>query len=237
MLYELVANDHHNNGTALYKCYDGDNLSYKKVAIEEKANGILENEKTGYDWFFEISGYKGPQVSLSKGRFYELDMPAFEGKGFPEWSRLSGNEEYVNMVTDSYCRYWNRSEEFRIHGDLALCNAIILKNGDIMVVDWEHSHVSDRSNFGVDIINLLMTAMSYELFNGRFLLKRLKGIIVKTIDKLRAGAPRPNRVLDRPFMGAYDYMRQRFKGCNKFPILKCDSNRLKELDIMVFKKR
>jgi hypothetical protein len=121
-------------------------MNYK---IKECGPYQAEIEQRGYKWF----GIETKLVPEGIG------IPIFEGKKFPQYNGITGNEEWIVKVIEFYKKKWN-TDKFCVHGDLALCNIIF---GDqIYIVDWEHFHLNDRKFFGFDIVNMLFIHLQYQ---------------------------------------------------------------------------
>ena len=208
MLCELITNNTHNNNIALYKCYNANKVFYRKAAFSRWGNKVIENEKNGYDWFYKDSE-PSINVRLNKKYFYELDIPQFKGKRFPSESIISGNEETIGRIIDFYKGQWSTKDVFAIHGDLALCNFIIDKK-NIKLVDWEHFHYSDKEFFGYDIVNMLFILIGHESRRTFRLNKRNMDFLKKCYIQLIEGAGNNNKILEKPFQNAKDYL-LRFK--------------------------
>ena len=204
MLCELITNNTHNNNIALYKCYNTNKVFYRKAAFSHWGNMVIENEKKGYEWFYKDSETL-IDVKLRKKYFYELDIPQFKGKKFPSESIISGNEETIEKIIDFYKDKWPTNDIFAIHGDLALCNFVIDKN-NIKLVDWEHFHFSDKDYFGCDIINMLFILIYHESKKTFSLKKRNKDFIKKCYIQLIEGVDSSNKMLEKPFQNAKDYL-------------------------------
>jgi len=183
---------------------------YKKVAFTIEANKVVENEKKGYDWFYQING-RDIQVTLIKKCFYELDIPEFTGRNFPSESRITGNESFIEMVIDYYKDNWLKSKEFAIHGDMALGNIIIDDNDSINIVDWEHFHFANPVYFGFDIINMLFISFYYQSRRTGYLSKRTKAFLRKWYKQLSNGVGDENKILEKPFQSACDYLKNNYK--------------------------
>jgi hypothetical protein len=208
MLYELITNNTHNNNIALYKCYNANKVFYRKAAFSHWGNKVIENEKKGYDWFYKDSETL-IETRLKKKYFYELDIPQFKGKKFSSESVISGNEEPIGRIIDFYKGQWSAKDVFAIHGDLALCNFIIDKK-NIKLVDWEHFHYSDKEFFGYDIVNMLFILIGHESRRTFRLNKRNMDFLKKCYIQLIEGAGNNNKILEKPFQNAKDYL-LRFK--------------------------
>ena len=128
MLCELITNNTHNNNTALYKCYNANKVFYRKVAFSHWGNKVIENENKGYEWFYKDSEFLA-EIRFMKKYFYELEIPEFYGRKFPSESIFSGNEESIEKIIAFYKGRWSTEKDFTVHGDMALCNFIIDKNG------------------------------------------------------------------------------------------------------------
>ena len=204
MLYELITNNTHNNNIALYKCYNADKVFYRKAAFSRWGNKVIENEKKGYDWFYKDSE---PSINtrLKKKYFYELDIPHFKGKKFSIESVISGNEETIGRIIDFYKCQWSTKDVFAIHGDLALCNFVI-DDKNIKLVDWEHFHYSGKEFFGYDIINMLFILIGHESKRTFRLNKRNMDFLKKCYIQLIEGAGNNNKILEKPFQNAKDYL-------------------------------
>lgn len=108
-----------------------------------------QREYEGYKWF-------GVETKLTdKG----ILIPHFEGKRFPFYNGITGNEKWITKLIHFYIKVWGE-KKFAIHGDLCLCNVIF---GDtIHIIDWEHFHYAHPRYFGFDIINMLFIHLQYE---------------------------------------------------------------------------
>ena len=93
---------------------------------------------------------------MSKG----IVAPFFEGKKFPQYNGINGNEFYIRRLIEFYNEKWKK-EPFCVHGDLALCN-VIFSDDDVHIIDWEHFHVNKREFFGFDIVNMLFIHLQYQ---------------------------------------------------------------------------
>ena len=240
MLYELINNNNHNNNIAVYKCYNANKVFYRKAAFSHWGNKVIENEKKGYDWFYKNSETL-IEMRLKRKYFYELDIPQFKGKKFPSESVISGNEETIEMIIDFYKDRWSTNDIFTIHGDLALCNFIIDKN-NIKLVDWEHFHYSDKEFFGYDIINMLFIFIYHESKRTFSLNKRNRDFLKKCYIQLAEGVANSNKILEKPFQNAKDYMlmfKDRFlvntNICNKFVLSGSPLSILEHFDSVVTK--
>jgi len=209
MLCELITNNTHNNNIALYKCYNANKVFYRKAAFSHWGNKVIENEKKGYEWFYNDSETL-IETRLKKGYFYELDIPQFKGRKFQSESIISGNEETIEMLIDFYKDRWSAKDVFAIHGDLALCNFVI-DGKNIKLVDWEHFHYSDKDYFGYDIINMLFILIYHESKRTFSLNKRNRDFLKKCYIQLIEGVGSSNKILEKPFQNAKDYL-LKFKG-------------------------
>ncbi len=204
MLCELITNNTHNNNIALYKCYNANKVFYRKAAFSCWGNKVIENEKKGYDWFYKNSETL-TEIRLKKRYFYELVIPQFKGRKFSSDSIISGNEETIEMLIDFYKARWSAKDVFAIHGDLALCNFVI-DDKNIKLVDWEHFHYSDKEYYGYDIINMLFILIYHESKRTFSLKKRNKDFIKKCYIQLVEGADSSNKILEKPFQNAKEYL-------------------------------
>ena len=207
MIYELVSNSPHGNSVALYKCCNGASVFYRKIALAESANQIIENEASGYRWFAEQSG-RNIETRLVRNRFYELDMPRFEGKTFQEDSRITGNEAVIERLVEFYRDTWLEAEPFSIHGDLALGNIVAGDGNYLHVIDWEHFHLADRACFGFDIINMFFIALFHECRNMTPD-KRIKDFLKACYQSLIRGGLPFNSILEKPFQNSSAYLRSK----------------------------
>ena len=205
MVYELVSNSPHGNNVALYKCYDHASVFYRKTAYTEPANRIIENEASGYSWFATRSE-RDIETRLVRKRFYELDVPRFKGKGFPEDTGITGNEAVIERLIEFYRETWLEAEPFSIHGDLALGNILVGEGRTIHIIDWEHFHPADRVFFGFDIINMLFIALFHESPN-MVPNKRTRDFLRACYRSLARGTKPSNRILEKPFRNSSAYLR------------------------------
>ena len=138
----------HGNQLEVYKS----TKRHYKSAMTMKANHTIDIEKQGYDWF-------GVETEPKKNGLSILAIPTFEGKTFPQYNGITGNEKWIKKLIEFYKTKWG-GESFCIHGDLCLCNVIF--NDTVKVVDWEHFHKASKEYFGFDIINMLFIQLQYE---------------------------------------------------------------------------
>jgi hypothetical protein len=238
MVYELVSNSPHGNNVALYKCYDNGSVFYRKTAYTESANRIIENEATGYRWF-AIRGGRDIETRLVRKRFYELDIPRFKGKGFPEDTGINGNEAVIERLIEVYRETWLEAEPFSIHGDLALGNILVGDGTTIHIIDWEHFHHADRAYFGFDMINMLFIALLHESRNI-ISNKRTRDFLKACYRSLAKGTEPSNRILEKPFQNSSAYLRSesgRFtlnvEVARKFILAGCPEHELARLDLAI----
>ena len=111
MDFELLNNNHHQNNLALFKCWNDDYLTYIKISLSKNSNVLIENEKTGYDWFFSQIG-KEDKTELSIGYYYEIDIPEFEGTSFTPDAILTGNEKNIFNFISFYRKIWNSKNKY-----------------------------------------------------------------------------------------------------------------------------
>ena len=120
-----------------------------KIMFKKCSKERAQKEHEGYKWFGVETGV------MADG----LVMPEFEGKTFPQYNGIDGNEEWIKKLIEFYLVKWKK-EPFCIHGDLALCNVIF--SGEVHIIDWEHFHLNKKEFFGFDIINMLFIHLQYQ---------------------------------------------------------------------------
>ena len=233
--YELISNDHHNNNCALFKCWDSEKNYYKKVSFSEKGNIIVENEKAGYDWFFSQIG-KENKTEIVRNYYFEIAIPEYKGNKLPYNYNFPHNTDIIRRIIKLYRSLWSNTDRFVVHGDFALSN-IIYNSNFIYVIDWEHSHFSDKKYYGFDIIHLIFLTI-YERINRisdseiDFLISCYKSIIKE--------ATASNQIVDKPFVNAQRYLlefsdkfRLNIPVENKFVLAKYPQSKLEKLDLLI----
>lgn len=235
MAYELINSGSHQNDVALFQYKEQSKDYYLKVSLCSDANKTVEKEYEGYKWFSETIKKELCSVELIKKHFYELKIPKYEGIQFPCNSTLDKNRVYVEKIILFYKDRWPINDKYAIHGDLAL-NNIIFGEQDINIVDWEHFHLSEMQNYGVDIINMLFIllwnqgikdfSLSYSTLE---LLKKWYKILLNGNDRLK--------IAGRPFCYVREYMiknkhnyREGINIEEKFCITKFDERALERID-------
>ncbi len=212
MPLELITAGTHGSQVALYRKSGRGSCFYQKVSFSRAANQVIANEKQGHDWFNRQPGKTA--AVLRKDYYYELDIPAYRGRNFSPSATMAGHEADIHRIVDAYIQKWTTAREHYHHGDLALCNAVIDADR-VYLVDWEHCHKTTFAYFGFDICNLLFVSL-YAKFNpGEIVALRPQHIACMRacFEKLRRHASGENRILDRPFCRAANYLRdhsQRF---------------------------
>ena len=209
MFWELVTAGTHGQRTALFKCYCAGQTFFKKVAFTKEDNALIENEKNGYDWYYSSSPIRH-QIHLIRDWYFEINIPIFVGRCFSPSATVNGNERAIESIVDWYIQRWRHSNSFMIHGDMALCNIILSRNGKIHIVDWEHSHRADPRYFGFDIINMLFITMysRYRAYRIRMPGRRQRSFIKSCCKTLADAAGSDNWILDQPFQSAQKYLRR-----------------------------
>jgi len=241
MIYELINNGSHGNNIALFKFEKFWGNFFMKCAFSDTSNRIIENEFKGYEWFFKKVLKKSCPVKIIKNNYYDLLIPEFKGKRFPTNSKIKKNENYIEILVDFYKKRWPKDEEFFVHGDLALCNLIINRD-QINIVDWEHFHLSEKYNFGIDIFNMLFILLSYQEKRNGYISKKTKNFIRECYKRLFDGMTDNFIIIKQPFQYTFEYMKKyedRY-GMNKkiedkFVITQYDKKELKSLDLAITK--
>jgi len=235
MAYELINSGSHQNDVALFRYKEHSKDYYLKVSLCNDANKVLEKEFEGYKWFSETIKKELCNVELIKKHFYELKIPKYNGIKFPDNSTLDKNRVYVEKIILFYKDRWPINEKFAVHGDLAL-NNIIFSEKDINIIDWEHFHLSEIQNYGVDIINMVFILLSNQVikdFNLSYstleFLKKCYRILLNGNDSMK--------IAGRPFCYARQYIinnkhnyREGINIEEKFCITKFDERALEKLD-------
>lgn len=183
---------------------------------------VAMREYEGYKWF-------GVETELAPEGIL---IPEFEGKKFPFYNGISGNEEWILKLTHFYNKKW-KENKFCVHGDLALCNVIFGK--EIHIIDWEHFHYNDIRFFGFDIVNMLYILLQYEYrwftywgFNWTAVLKEKHRSFLWDIISLLGD----NMFLRMPFRNAGEYVKN-YTNCmdkSKFRIGRENLDVLESLD-------
>ena len=124
MIYELINNDHHKCNCALFKCFDQENIYYKKVSFSDHGNSVIENEKNGYNWYFSAINEKNSTVFI-KDDLYEITIPEFEGTYFPFNLKYPENKEIIESLINFYITFYSNKNWIAIHGDFALNNIVL----------------------------------------------------------------------------------------------------------------
>lgn len=212
---KLIKSNSHNNGLEVYKS-DG---RYVKHAINEKGQKALNNEYQGYKWY-------GVDLIASNDR---IIIPEFKGKTFPQYNKISRNEDWIEKFIRFYCDRW-RGEKTAVHGDLCLCNIIF--GDEIYVIDWEHFHWNGKEYFGFDIINMLFIHLHYEYrwwhrtgINWVPYLKNETREFIRKMVLLMGRTP----FLYQPFTHSSNYITQ-FMDKDKFILAKTHPDILESLD-------
>jgi len=239
MDFELFSNNHHMNNCALFKCWDKNKRYYKKISISKKANHLIENEKAGYSWFFSNLALQD-KTELSRGHYYEINIPEFEGKSFTPDAILTGNEKIIFNFISFYRKIWNSKNNFSIHGDLALCNIIHKYNDEFMVIDWEHFHSADFDYFGYDIINLLFISLHHEFKGITRISDNIFFFVNECFKALFKDISTHNKIISSPFNNACEYLKKNQSKYNlnipienKFVLSRYSSDELANLDSMI----
>ena len=235
MQFELLNNNHHQNNLALYKCWNDDYLTYRKISLSRDSNVLIDNEKAGYNWFFS-NLFQEDKTILTKNYFYEITVPEYRGNNPPYNYNFPQNTDIIKRVIKLYKLLWSNTEKFIIHGDFAL-NNIIYNSNSIYVIDWEHSHFSDESYYGFDIMHLIFLTL-FERINRisdleiDFLMSCYKSII--------KDASTSNKIFEKPFVNTQRYLIEfsdKFKLNipieNKFVLAKFPKSKLEELDLLI----
>ena len=234
--YQLINVDHHGNGIALFKCWDSRMKYFIKLAISERGNFGVKNERIGYQWFFSRIGTENT-TSFSNNYYYEIQIPEFSGRNFISEAYVRGNEKVIENLIQLYKDLWKIDEkEFFMHGDLVLSNVIVGEE-NIYLIDWEHSHKAEKIYWGYDIIHLLFVAIHYSPNGIRSTDKKfLKNCYRSLCEEATLG----NLLLEKPFQNAYKYMRDyqsRFSlnepVNSKFILSQSNIRELEALDLMI----
>ena len=235
MDFELLNNNHHQNNLALYKCWNDDYLTYRKISLSKNSNVLIENEKAGYDWFFSQIG-KENKTEIVRNYYFEIAIPDYKGNKLPYNYNFPHNTDIIKRIIQLYRSLWSNSDRFVVHGDFALSD-IIYNSNFIYVIDWEHSHFSDKKYYGFDIIHLIFLTI-YERINRisdseiDFLMSCYKSIIKEaSID---------NKIVEKPFVNSQRYLIEfsdKFNLTipieNKFVLAKFPKSKLEKLDLLI----
>jgi len=239
MDFELLNNNHHQNNLALYKCISNKGINYKKLSLSKKSNLLIENEKAGYSWFFSNLAFQD-KTELSRGYYYEIDIPEFEGKSFTPDAILTGNKNIIFNFISFYRKIWNSKDNFSIHGDLALCNIIHKYDDEFMVIDWEHFHSADFDYFGYDIINLLFISLHHEFKGITRISDNIFLFMNECFKALFKDISTHNKIVSSPFKNACEYLKKNQSKYNlnipvenKFVLSRYSSDELANLDSMI----
>lgn len=207
MNYELISNDHHNNNCALFMFFKEGKKFYKKVSFSKKGNITIRNEDKGYTWFFDKLQKKNSTYILDN-YFTEIILPAFQGKKFPSNAIIKGNQKTILKFIEFYRNIWLSTNDFIIHGDLALCNIIINPTGKIYIIDWEHCHSASVDYFGFDIINLLFISVRHQFKMISEIDAQTKIFMNKCIKNLFKNVSGSNKILNSPFKNSSEYLKK-----------------------------
>jgi len=210
--FELLKIDHHDNGTALYRCWNAHEQYFLKISINMQGNFAIINERNGYRWYYTMLRREN-RTSFTENYLYEIKIPSFCGKTIMDETGIRGNEKIIEEAIAFYKELFNPfRDEIYIHGDLVLSN-LLFDNGTIQLIDWEHSHKSDVRYWGYDIIHLIFIAYYYSRknYNQKIFLKNCYKSICENIDS-------SNEILERPFYNCYKYI---LENHYKFSLVLC----------------
>ncbi|MBU1012532.1 MAG: hypothetical protein KKG99_05970 [Bacteroidetes bacterium] len=238
MNYELVNVNHHNNGIAIFRCFDTSIKYYLKVAVSEIGNTFIKNELNGYEWYYSRNGWVN-NISFDNDYYCKIKIPYYNGWNKKSESGIKGNEGIFESVIDLYKNLWKMEEgRIAIHGDLVISN-IIINRGVIYLIDWEHFHKSEAEYWGYDIIHMLFIAIYY---NRGHLRSGQKEFLKNSYKSLCDKVPLSSKFLEKPFQNSQQYLLENAKLFsphqnlhNKFILLQIKRSDLELLDLMITK--
>ena len=241
MIYELINGGTHGNDVALYKCYVNgfSNNYYIKASFSDLGNQVIENEHKGYQWYQKAVN-KSSIVQFMGKYFFEIHIPEFEGKKYPYNAIIENNEMAIEKLIAHYRSHWLHADQFCIHGDFALCNAIFQDIKEINIIDWEHFHLADREYFGFDVINMIFIALAWQHKNLNHIQSKTKQFLKKCYRTLIQDVPSSNLILEKPFQESNRYLKKNAINfgmsidiADKFVLARYTDNDLQKLDAMV----
>ena len=162
-MYQLLRN-HTHGSDILLSMFDSNELNFiKKSSYTAVGIDDLKRELSGYSWYFQkLNRSLDIKVSEINGTYFEIKIPFFDTDE-PIKKKLSKqNLSFFLQAIDHYNQIWPFSESQNglvpVHGDYSLDGNILLKQADIVVMDWEHFSLSAAPR-GFDVLYLIFESI------------------------------------------------------------------------------
>lgn len=174
----IIRNQEHSSGIIISLVYDnGKRSRIIKTSVNDGARLGLENEITGYKWYYNRGGKVLPKVVKDNKKIYSISVPFLSGETRKALYGFTLNKKHIKKMLSEYKKIWRLEVGNKcsaLHGDFSIGNTIF--NGDkVYLIDWEHFSLG-HFPVGIDVLNLLFEQLWFE--------KRLFGILKVTLDDI-----------------------------------------------------
>lgn len=164
----LISNCPHNNG--IYTLRDDEAGLIIKSSYSPDGMRRLDREYAGYKWYFDLVGltaHSGLSLTTNaKSSYSRLAVTRFLGKAGNPYRNIDVNHALILKAIELYAGIWPRENGDRspLHGDFSLGN-LIVREGDIVIIDWEHFH-RNAAPWGFDLVNMLYESAFFSFESG-----------------------------------------------------------------------
>ena len=165
----LIRNSPHNNG--IYTILNQEASLVIKSSYTQNGISSLIKEENGYNWY--LDKYENNPIQISKiqtSNFMKIYLPFVTGTSGNHNLSLSRNINFINKVIDHYVLIWPSTKDITlpIHGDFSVGNIMLLENGNIFIIDWEH-FTQSGGPWGFDLVNMLYESVYFSMTGNKML--------------------------------------------------------------------
>jgi hypothetical protein len=164
---ELIRNHFGGNDIAVFLERDGECVkSVLKVATTKEGIETIRREKQGWDWYLSRSNQ---QLQIVNRYLYEpekcyakIELKYIDGAKGKYWRGVRKNYGILQSTVEHYLKVWQNEdvENCSMHGDLSVDN-IIIRNGQVVIVDWEHFN-KNVGQWGFDALYLIFETLWFD---------------------------------------------------------------------------
>ena len=169
---ELIRNHFGGNGIAVFLERDPERVkSVLKIAVTGEGVETIRKEKQGWDWY---SSKNNIPLQIVNQYLYQpekcyakIELKYLDGIKGKYWRGIRKNYGILQSTIEHYLKVWQDEdvESCPMHGDLSVDN-IIVRNGRVVIVDWEHFN-SSAGHWGFDALYLIFETLWFDAKKGR----------------------------------------------------------------------
>lgn len=167
----LIRNSPHDNG--IYTILNQEESLVIKSSYTQNGIASLVKEENGYNWYLDKFENNAFQISkIQTSNFMKIYLPLVNGVVGNHNLNLSSNSNFINKIIDHYLFIWPKTKDIPlpIHGDFSVGNVMLLENGNVFIIDWEH-FTQSGGPWGFDLVNMLYESAYFSMKGNKMLEK------------------------------------------------------------------